>query len=142
MTSDLVANQDDIRFLTVDDVLAIHSVLIDEITPGEPKDVLDRGRLEAAVYAPQQTFDGQYLYSSIYEMAAVYLRGLACGHAFQQGNKRVAFGACFAFLDFNNLDLTITNAQAVAVTLGMVEGRLDVETVADLLREHSTFGPD
>src|SRR3569623_9486 len=95
-------------FLTVEDVKELHAASIRQFSPGESTTVLDEGRLEAAVMQPQQTFDGQYLYSSLAEMAAAYLIGLAQNHAFENGNKRVAFATSSIFLRINGFGLPLT----------------------------------
>ena len=112
-------------FLTVDDVKELHKVGVRQFSPGESTTVLDEGRLEAAVMQPQQSFDGVYLYGSIAEMAAAYLFGLAQNHAFENGNKRVAFAACAVFLRMNGYRLTLTQDEAVELTMNVVNHRWD-----------------
>jgi death-on-curing protein len=128
---------DEIVFLTVEELIEAHSDIIDFATPGEPKDILNYGRLEAAVMAPQQTFGGEYLYPSLYEMAAAYLYGLAMGHAFQQGNKRIAFAACVAFLKMNGLRLKMSHKDAAILTLQVVNHEIDRDDLVRVLREHT-----
>ena len=91
----------DLAFLTVDDVKQLHEAGIRQFSPGESLTLLDYGRLESAVRAPQHSFGGQYLYQSLAEMAAAYLFGLALNHAFENWNKRVAFAACSTILRMN-----------------------------------------
>jgi death-on-curing protein len=117
-------------------VIDLHSDVIHAITPGEPRQILDRGRLEAAVLAPQQTFDGEFVYRSIFAMAAVYMVGLATGHAFQQGNKRIAFVAAATFLRINGFRLALTNLQASQMTLQVVSHGLDRDAVAALFEDN------
>jgi death on curing protein len=133
---------DKYAFLTVEEVIQIHADVIDEIMPGEPKDVLDLGRLEAAVLAPQQTFGGEYVYSSVYHMAAAYFHGLATGHAFQQANKRIAVVACGAFLRLNRLRLTLSDDQVVDATFRVLSHELDRDGLARLIEEHCEAIPD
>lgn len=85
--------------------------------------------------APRQTFGGQYLYQSLAEMAAAYLVGLALNHAFESGNKRVAFAACSTFLRMNGYRLTLTQNEAVELTLNVVNHVWDREKAAQVIEE-------
>lgn len=58
------------EYLTVEDVLIIHVVVIEE-TGGCP-DILDAGLVESAVEQARQTFGGEPLYPTIEEVAAAY----------------------------------------------------------------------
>jgi len=124
---------DDITFLSVEDVIAIHENQIRTYSPGESLAIRDRGLLESAVMAVQQTFDGEYLYGSITEMAAVYLSGIAKNHAFENGNKRAAFAASSVFLRMNGFRLALTQDEAVELVLGVIAHRIDREQLSDLI---------
>lgn len=63
--------------------------------------LLDRHLLLSAVEAPKTTFDGQPLYRSLAEMAAVYAYAIARNHAFADGNKRTALLTALTFLAMN-----------------------------------------
>ncbi len=122
-----------VEFLTVEQVVDLHDEVMLEFTPSEPKAIKDNGLLESAVMAPQQTFGGEFLYKSLSEMAATYLIGLAQNHAFMQGNKRIAFAACSTFLQMNGYQLTLTNAEAVSLTMAVINHEIDREEVAAIL---------
>lgn len=62
----------------------------------------DRGRLEAALNSPRQTFDGKDLYPTLARKAAVLYYGLNKSHAFENGNKRTATASLLVFLYINN----------------------------------------
>ncbi len=91
----------DIRFLSVDDVLAIHEDTIDH--EGGPPGILDLGLLISAVMMPQQKFAGEYLHKGLAAMAAAYLYHIAQNHAFHDGNKRTAAMSALVFLDVNGV---------------------------------------
>jgi len=90
-----------IRFLSVDDVLAIQENTIAH--EGGLAGVRDPGLLESAVLMPQQQFGGQYLHDGLAAMAAAYLFHIAQNHAFHDGNKRTAALAALVFLDANGV---------------------------------------
>ena len=93
---------DSIRFLSVDDVLAIQENTIAH--EGGLAGVRDPGLLESAVLMPQQQFGGQYLHEGLAAMAAAYLFHIAQNHAFHDGNKRTAALAALVFLDVNGVE--------------------------------------
>lgn len=123
----------EISFLTVEQAKTLHKEAIDKYSPAESLRVRDEALLESAVMTPQQTFDGEYLYPTIADMAAAYLVGLAQNHAFENGNKRVAFSACSTFLLMNGFDLALTNDQAYELTLRVVKREIDREDLVEYI---------
>ena len=93
-----------IRFLGLDEVLALHSDQVGRY--GGAVGVRDLGLLESAVATPEASFGGEYLHATLPEMAAAYLYHLAQNHAFIDGNKRTAFAATYTFHAINGLWLT------------------------------------
>jgi prophage maintenance system killer protein len=57
-----------LRFLSVDDVLAIHENTV--VSEGGLGGLRDSGLLDSAVLMPQQQFGGEYLHSDLAAMAA------------------------------------------------------------------------
>lgn len=86
---------------------------------------------------PQQTFEGQYFYKTLAEMAAAYLVGLTLNHAFENGNKRIGFAACSTFLRLNGYRLTLSQDEAVDMTLRLISHELTREDVVGMLRDAS-----
>jgi len=82
------------HFLTLDEVLEMHSILIKRF--GGAAGVRDLGLLESALYRPQTGY-----YSTLFEMAAALFESLINNHPFIDGNKRVAFFATDVFLRMN-----------------------------------------
>ena len=74
------------RFLSVDDVLILHAIAIED-QGGEPS-IRDRAMLESAVATPEQQFAGRYLHEDIPAMAAAYAFHICMNHPFVDGNKR------------------------------------------------------
>ena len=75
-----------VQFLSVDEVLEIHSALIGRF--GGAAGVRDMGLLESALYRPQSGY-----YEDLVEMAAAMFESLINNHPFTDGNKRVAFSS-------------------------------------------------
>ena len=88
--------------LTVEIVREIHEGAIGQF--GGADGVRDLALLESAVAAPQASLGGRSPYKDIAEMAAAYLFFLCKNHAFIDGNKRAALGACIVFLRLNGIE--------------------------------------
>ena len=121
----------DIVFLTVEDVIRLHRESI--ILYGGGEGVRDKGLLISAVLAPQQTFDGEFLYGSTSLMAAALWHGIVQNHPFIDGNKRTGLRAADTFLIMNHVNLAITSREAVEWTLAVATGKLDREHLSRLV---------
>jgi death-on-curing protein len=124
-----------IRFLGLDEVLALHSDQIERY--GGSPGLRDIGLLESAVATPEASFGGEYLHATLPEMAAAYLYHLAQNHAFVDGNKRVAAAAMFIFLFVNDLALDCEEDELVKLTLGVAAGTTTKAEVAVFLAAHA-----
>jgi death-on-curing protein len=89
-----------VQFLSVDEVLEIHSALIDRF--GGADGVRDMGLLESALYRPQSGY-----YEDLVEMAAAMFESLINNHPFIDGNKRVAFFSTDVFLRLNGYKILV-----------------------------------
>lgn len=94
-----------IAFLTLDEVLEIHVVLIRRF--GGPEGVRDLGLLESALYRPQSGY-----YKDLVEMASAMFESLIKNHPFVDGNKRVAFFATDVFLRLNGYRFEVEGKSA------------------------------
>ena len=124
----------EIAFLTLEDVLALH----DELTRryGENPGLRDAGLLEAALAMPQAGFGGQYFHEFPNEMGAAYLFHLVRNHVFVDGNKRVALACAILFFKINRVPYSITEEEAVELTLSAASGQIDKSAVTEFLRRH------
>ena len=93
----------DPEFLELDDVFDLHADGIQRY--GGDRGIRDQGLIESAVAVPRQSFGGEYLHTTLFEMAAAYAFHLAENQAFVDGNKRVGLAAATAFLAMNGYDL-------------------------------------
>lgn len=120
------------EFLDVDDVMAVHEVLLDE--HGGQSGIRDRGMLESAVGTPSATFDGEFLHEDVFAMAAAYAFHIAENQPFIDGNKRAAIGAALVFLDLNDADIPEATDALYEAMIGFATRRLGKSGLADLLR--------
>jgi death-on-curing protein len=85
---------------TVAEALEIQRQLIELF--GGARGLLDRGRLEAAIFRPQIGY-----YETLEEEAAALMESLGNNHAFLDGNKRIAFTLADVFLRMNGYFLDV-----------------------------------
>lgn len=125
-----------IRFLSVDDVLAIHEDTIAH--EGGLAGLREPGLLESAVLMPQQQFAGEYLHDGLPAMAAAYLFHIAQNHAFHDGNKRTAVLAALVFLAVNRVK-TLPDPDALEEkALAVAASRCGKDELTSWMREALT----
>jgi len=113
---------EDIIFLSVDDVLLIHTDTID--IDGGSHGMRDHGLLDAAVAMPRQQFGGEYLHEDLPAMAAAYMFHIAQNHPFVDGNKRTAVLSALAFLSVNGIEGLPDPKELESVTLQIAAGEM------------------
>ena len=101
-------------FLTVADVIGIHTILIQRY--GGIMGVRDPGALEAALYRTQTGY-----YKDIVAETSALMESLGINHPFIDGNKRVAFAAADVFLRLNGWHLQRPPMQIHAEMIQMFE---------------------
>jgi death on curing protein len=93
---------DDVYFLTVEEVVAIHADQIDRYG-GDPG-LRDRGLLESAVHAAQNV--AAYVEGwDLCDLAVAYMFHLAENQPFVDGNKRAALASGLVFLHQNGVEV-------------------------------------
>lgn len=103
-----------INVLTTDEVIELHSLLsthpeIKDLTaPVLPPGVKFRGLLESAVSRQNVGFAEYSKYDTVYSNCASLVYGIACNHAFNNGNKRTALLCMIKHLYRNGLVLPAT----------------------------------
>ena len=123
-------SDDEIDFLTVDDLLEIATGVVGELV------VRDAGLLAAAAGRPQVTVFGENAYPMFNEKAAALMHSLVRNHALVDGNKRLAWAATRIFCLLNGRDLTYTVDDAEQLMLAAASGDLDVPELAQWINEH------
>ena len=118
-------------YLTLEEVLRIHDVLLDAF--GGAPGVRDLGLIESALLRPQTGY-----YADIIEEAAALWESLGMNHGFIDGNKRAAFQSAALFLRLNGSRLTADRVEATKVIFAVAAGRVDIKALAGWLRENCT----
>lgn len=125
-----------IRFLPTEIVLAIHE---DQIRLyGGSYGVRNPALLDAALHMPQAQFDGQFLHTTLYSMAAAYGFHLCQNHPFIDGNKRVAGMAMLTFLQLNGLTPTVPEMEYYTVIMAFASGQMNKDELTHWLHSAVT----
>ena len=95
--------------------------------------VRDIGLVDSAMARPQNL--AAYGEPDAAALAAAYAFGIARNHPFIDGNKRTAAVVSEAFLDLNNLELAVTNAEIAVVFLALAAGEISEAELAGWFRE-------
>jgi len=128
------------QFLSTSEVIALHKALISLY--GGHHGIRDHGLLDSAIQQCQVTFDGQYLYATIYDMTAAYVFHIIKNHPFIDGNKRTGIMCAIIFLKINGYEFTISTKQkgqnilyefAIQIALS----QLTIKEIATFFKKHS-----
>jgi death-on-curing protein len=116
------------------DRLVVEAVHIDLIREhGGLPGLRDEHALESALARAPQRF-AYAPAGGLADLAAVYGHGLACSHAFNDGNKRIAFVTMAVFLGLNGCAIDAPEGEVVTIMLALAAGELTEEELADWLR--------
>lgn len=125
----------DPEFLEVEDVFELHAESIERY--GGEGGVRERGLIESAVAVPRQSFGGEYLHATLFDMAAAYAFHLAENQGFVDGNKRAGLAAATAFLAMNGYDLAEREDRLYDALMALSSKTLDKAGLALVFEECS-----
>lgn len=94
----------------------------------------DEKKLEGALGRPLNLI--QYEDPTVFEVAACYGAALVKAHAFPDGNKRVAFLTCYAFLSINGYQLNADEVDAAATFKALAAGQIEHAQLAGWLEQN------
>lgn len=118
-------------FLTLEECLRLHEELIRRF--GGSAGLRDPGLLESALARPRSGY-----YQTLFEQAAALMQSLAMNHCFVDGNKRMAMGCAFIFLDWNGFEINASGEAAENFLLKkVILGKADVAKIAGWLEAHA-----
>ena len=123
----------DPEFLERDVVLFLHDQALREY--GGIQGVKDENLLDSALGRPLN----KLAYADppgpdLFDLAAAYAFGLASNQAFNDGNKRTAWGCCVLVLKANGCRLRVSTPDAVEQVIALVERRINEADFAAWLR--------
>lgn len=123
------------RYLTVRQILLIHSLVIDET--GGSHGVRDHNAILSLEASPRQSVFGKELYPTIFMKAAVYARGIIMNHPFLDGNKRTGMTTASVFIANNGYKIYAEEGEVEEFALCVVSEKLDLEEIAEWFKSHS-----
>lgn len=125
------------KFLTLDDLEIIHMQIID--ASGGSQGTRDTGRLESALAAMRQEVFGEALFPTIFEKAAVLMRGIIADHAFVDGNKRTGVMSALIFLNLNSYDTSeLSDKELEDFAVQVAVEHLEIPVIAAWLKSKSS----
>jgi death-on-curing protein len=108
---------------------------------GGARGLRDAALLDSALARPRnrRIYDPD---ADLHTLAAAYAFGLVRNHPFVDGNKRVAWAACLAFLRCNGLRIQgSTDAERVTLVMDLAAGHIDEALFAGWLARHGMVLP-
>jgi death-on-curing protein len=126
----------DIRYLSVQEIIAINVALIQKYSPGEQIGIKSNSLLESAVLRPQSSAFSEDAYPSISEKAAALFESIGQNHPFQNANKRTAFTALVIFLQYNGFHFFMNQKAAEDFTVDMVNHKYSFQNLAQTITHH------
>ncbi|HEY0826990.1 MAG TPA: type II toxin-antitoxin system death-on-curing family toxin [Bacilli bacterium] len=126
-----------IRFLSVQEVIAINVAVIQKYSPSEQIGVKSLALLESAVLRPQSSAFGEDAYATLFDKAAALFESIGQNHPFQNANKRTAFTALLVFLSYNHWEFNMEPKQAEDLTVNMVNHKLTFEQLVSRIKQYS-----
>lgn len=123
------------KYLLVEDILLIHSALIDET--GGSHGVRDNNALLTLVSLPKQSTFGKELYITVFHKAAVYIRNIIFSHPFVDGNKRSAMASADVFLQLNGYKITVAQGGVEKFALAVIKNHLEIDEIAEWIKGNS-----
>lgn len=123
------------RYLTAEEILAIHSLVVEET--GGSHGLRDVGLLASIVARPQAGFGGKDLHQDVFTKTAVFAEAIANYHVFIDGNKRTAFVTAARFLFINEYQIIATNEEVEQTMLAVADKRMNEAKLATWLKKHS-----
>ncbi len=119
-------------FLSLEECIRLHEEQIRRF--GGSAGLRDPGLLESALARPRSGY-----YQTLFEQAAALLQSLAMNHCFVDGNKRMAMGCAFIFLDLNGFEINASGKDAERFLIDkVIVGKADVGGISKWLADHAS----
>ena len=111
------------HYLTLSEVLELHERIIAQ--SGGSTGLRSVSGLESALAQPRMTFEGEELYPTIEEKAAILGFAIIQNHPFVDGNKRTGHAAMEIFLILNGFEIDKSVDEQERIILQVASGELN-----------------
>lgn len=125
-----------VRYLSVQEVVAINVAMIQRYSPGEHIGVKEPGLLQSAILRPQSSAFEEDAYPTIFAKAAALFESLGQNHPFHNANKRTAFTALVIFLRYQGFLFKMDTKKAEDFTVDMVNHQFEFQRLASIIEAH------
>ena len=124
------------RYLSAEEILALHDLLIKQI--GGSLGVREENLLRSIAERPKASFGGQEQFPSLFLKAAAYLEAIATYHVFVDGNKRTSAMVAEVFLRANGYEIsTFKIEEGEAFIIAAAQRQKTLEEIAAWLEQNS-----
>jgi death-on-curing protein len=120
-------------WISADEALAINRMLVVQFG-GLDAGVRDENLLQAALGRPLNKWHYDGPRPDLFVLAAAYAFGIAKGHVFHDGNKRVAYVVALTFLEVNGTVCAPAQADIVETMVAVADGSMSEAALADWFR--------
>ena len=123
------------RYLTYEELIALHVVMMRDKMRETYYGVLNEGLLRSALARPRNA--AEYEEADGLKQAAYLFHGLLMNHGFVQGNKRTAYLVLEWFLEVNALgEIGASDDDIIAMCYAAENDKWTPDQIAQWLREH------
>src|SRR3954451_22479919 len=102
----------EIRYLSAEDIVELHYMMMRDFGEGEQAGVMFEDRLLSVAERPKSDYFGVQIFPTIWGKAGALVQSLVQVHPFYNGNKRTALVCLDTFLYLNGYELIMTNQEA------------------------------
>lgn len=95
----------------------------------------------SALGEPQQTYNKEELYPTVFLKAACLVRSIIKNHPFHNGNKRTAVLAMIVFLEMNSYVVVAQNNQLKHFARGIAMSKQSVERISRTIKKWCRYTP-
>ena len=124
------------RYLTVEEILAIHDRMVETI--GGSLGLRDENLLHSLAERPKASFGGLEQFPTVFLKAAAYLESISTYHVFVDGNKRTALAAAKIFLAANSYSIqSLPINDTEEFILQVAQRQIEINEIALWLEKNS-----
>lgn len=122
--------------IDIKQLLKIHDELIENY--GGVYGIRDEDQLEFVILKPYMSAFGEDIYPTFFKKISALLQAIVINHPLADGNKRTGFYSTKWILENNGYKLNISYDEFKPVIIDIINNKIDVEEISELLKKNST----